>query len=89
MVKDRAERFDWALVKSFLAVLDAGDQSRWVGLTGVVETVVDDLTRARDDICELAVRYGDPNPASIAAFRSQPRISFRIRIIAIHDHLDK
>lgn len=72
-----------------LAVLDDHDFSRWVGLTGAVETVIDDVARARDDICDLAVRYGDPNPDSIAAFRTQARISFRIRIVAIHDHLDE
>ncbi|MES2209170.1 MAG: pyridoxamine 5'-phosphate oxidase family protein [Chloroflexota bacterium] len=70
-----------------LAVLDGGDSLRWVGITGVVETIVDDVARARDDICELAVRYDDADPEGLAAFRTQVRISFRIRIIAIHDHL--
>ena len=70
-----------------LAVLDGGDSMRWLGITGVVETVIDDAERARDDICELAVRYGDADPEGLAAFRTQARISFRIRIIAIHDHL--
>ncbi len=70
-----------------LAVLDGGDAMRWVGLTGVVETVVDDLETARNDICELAVRYDDARPGTIALFRTQARISFRIRITAAHDHL--
>lgn len=70
-----------------LAVLDAVDPMRWVGLTGVVETVIDDIETARDDICALAVRYGDHDPQTLAAFRTQPRISFRIRITAIHEHL--
>ncbi len=70
-----------------LAVLDGGDSMRWVGITGVVETVIDDLERARNDICDLAVRYDDARPGTIAAFRTQARISFRIRITAIHDHL--
>jgi PPOX class probable F420-dependent enzyme len=70
-----------------LAVLDGGDSLRWVGLTGFVETVIDDVETARDDICALAVRYGDEDPATMAAFRTQPRISFRIRLTAVHDHL--
>lgn len=71
-----------------MAVLDEHDAARWVGLSGLVETVIDDVEQARDDICDLAVRYGDTDPETFAAFRSQPRISFRIRIVAIHDHLD-
>lgn len=71
-----------------LAVLDGADAMRWVGLTGVVESVIDDVETARDDICALAVRYGDEDPATMAAFRTQPRISFRIRITAVHDHLE-
>lgn len=70
-----------------LAVLDGGDSLRWVGLTGVVETVIDDLETARNDICELAVRYDDTRPGILAAFRTQARISFRIRVTAVHDHL--
>lgn len=70
-----------------LAVQDAADPMRWVGLSGVVETVVDDLERARDDICALAERYDDAAPARLAEFRTQPRISFRIRITGAHDHL--
>lgn len=71
-----------------LAVLDGRDSMRWVGITGIVETVIDDVDRARDDICALAVRYDDAAPERLAEFRTQARISFRIRILAIHDHLD-
>ncbi len=70
-----------------LAILDEADQGHWVGLAGVVETRIDDLEAARDDICALAVRYGDDGPETFARFRSQPRVSFRIRITAVHDHL--
>jgi len=70
-----------------LAVLDGADPMRWVGMAGVVETVIDDVEAARDDICALAVRYDDADPATLAAFRTQPRISFRVRITAAHDHL--
>lgn len=71
-----------------LAVLDGQDSMRWVGITGVVETVIDDVERAREDICALAVRYDDAAPDRLADFRTQARISFRIRIVLIHDHLD-
>jgi PPOX class probable F420-dependent enzyme len=70
-----------------LAILDSTDPMRWVGIAGVVETRIDDLDAARDDICALAVRYGDDDPETIARFRTQPRVSFRIRISGIHDHL--
>jgi PPOX class probable F420-dependent enzyme len=71
-----------------LAILDGRDSMRWVGISGVVETVIDDVERARDDICALALRYDDGDAETLAAFRTQARISFRIRIVAIHDHLD-
>jgi PPOX class probable F420-dependent enzyme len=71
-----------------LAVPDESDPLRWVGLTGEVETIVDDVERARDDICALAERYDDTDPRTIAEFRTQARVSFRIRIVAVHDHLD-
>jgi PPOX class probable F420-dependent enzyme len=71
-----------------LAIMDGADPGRWVGVAGVVETVIDDVERAREDIVALAVRYDDASPESVATFRTQPRISFRIRILAVHDHLD-
>lgn len=70
-----------------LAVLDGSDAMHWVGLAAVVETRIDDLDAARDDICDLAVRYNDADPETIARFRSQPRVSFRMRITGVHDHL--
>jgi len=71
-----------------LAVMDEADPFRWVGIAGVVETVIDQVDPAREDIVALAVRYDDAAPDRVAAFRTQPRISFRIRIVAVHDHLD-
>jgi PPOX class probable F420-dependent enzyme len=70
-----------------LAVFWSEDPNRWVGVTGTVVEVIEDVARAREDICELAARYGDDTPSTLAAFRSQPRVSFRIRIDRIHDHL--
>jgi PPOX class probable F420-dependent enzyme len=71
-----------------LAVFWSEDPNRWVGLIGVVDEIVDDVERARDDICELAVRYGDDTPSTLASFRSQPRVSFLVRIQRVHDHLE-
>lgn len=70
-----------------LAILDGRDAMRWVGLSAVVETRIDDLDVARDDICALAARYGDDDPETLARFRSQPRVSFHVRITSVHDHL--
>ena len=71
-----------------LAFPDLDDPMRWVGLETVVEDVVNDVEQARDDIVALAVRYGEDDEDSIAAFRTQQRISFRLRVIAVADHLD-
>ena len=67
---------------------DLDDPMRWVGLDTVVEDVIDDVEQARDDIVALAVRYGEDDEDSVAAFRTQQRISFRLRVIAVADHLD-
>jgi len=71
-----------------LAIPDREDALRWVGLQTVVEEVVDEVARAREDIVSLAVRYGEDDEESVAAFRTQQRISFRLRVIAVADHLD-
>jgi PPOX class probable F420-dependent enzyme len=71
-----------------LAITDRDDPFTWVGLQAVVETVVDDVDVAREDIVALSVHYGEFSPESAARFRSQPRISFRLRIVGAHDHLD-
>jgi PPOX class probable F420-dependent enzyme len=71
-----------------LAVTDGRNLWSWVGLTGVVDETVD-TEQAREDICELAHRYedGQPSPKLLERFRSEPRISFYIRITAAHDHV--
>jgi PPOX class probable F420-dependent enzyme len=73
-----------------LAVVDSADGMRWVGLSGVVVPVRDRVT-AQADIAAMARRYND-DPEDIAGlirtFESMERISFRIRVTAIHDHLD-
>ena len=71
-----------------LAVTDRHDPFRWVGVQAVVEAVIDDVDVAREDIVALSVHYDDFSPEGAARFRSQPRISFRLRMTGIHDHLD-
>jgi hypothetical protein len=71
-----------------LAVTDLEDPFRWVGLQVVVETVIDDVAQAQDDIVSLAEHYDEADEDSVARFRSQERISFRLRIVAVHDHLE-
>ena len=71
-----------------LAVTDRNDPFRWVGAQAFVESVIDDFEAAREDIVALSVHYDDFSPESAARFRSQPRISFRLRMTGIHDHLD-
>ena len=71
-----------------IAVTDATDQS-WVGLTGTVE-VVDDQAQAQADIAAMARRYEEPAEAEAviaSRFSKQRRVSFRVTVSAIHDHL--
>jgi PPOX class probable F420-dependent enzyme len=74
-----------------LAVHDDGDGYRWVGLTGTV-TIVEDQATAQADIAEMARRYHADDPAEaerlVRDFEGQRRVSFRVAIDAVHDHLD-
>ena len=76
--------------RAALSVIDAADGYRWLGLTGVVEEIVTDVERSREDIIALAHRYHPEGPSdtSIATFRSQPRVTFLVRITGVHDHLE-
>jgi PPOX class probable F420-dependent enzyme len=76
--------------RAAISVVDQRDAYRWIGLTARVDEVVDDVERARDDIVELAHRYHPEGPtdASISAFRTQPRVSFLLRVTGVHDHLE-
>lgn len=74
--------------RASLAVTDLEDPFKWVGLQLVVDEVVDDVETARDDIVALSVRYDEADDESEARFRSQPRISFYLRITKVHDHLE-
>ena len=75
-----------------LAVIDAADGYRWVGVIGTVRAVRDQAV-AQGDIAAMAWRY--PNEGAgdvertIDRFERQERISFRISPTAFHDHLDE
>ena len=74
-----------------LAVMAGDDGYSWVGLTGVVTQVVDDQAVAQADIAGLARRYHADDPAEAErliaeVFRRQRRVSFRIRVVGVHDH---
>ena len=73
-----------------IAIPDVEDGLRWLGFTGVVDEVIEDLGRARDDIVMLDRRYsadGSVDPVTEATFRSQQRITFLVRLTGIHAHL--
>jgi PPOX class probable F420-dependent enzyme len=76
--------------RTAVSIVDQHDAYRWVGLTAVVDEVRDDVERAREDIVALAHRYRPEGPtaASLAAFRSQPRVTFLLRVTGVHDHLE-
>ena len=73
-----------------LSVIDSDNGYTWLGLTGIVDEVVDDVTVAREHIVELANRYHDnnPDPASIANFRTQPRLSYFIKVTGVYEHFE-
>lgn len=74
-----------------LAIARAGDGYRWVGLDAEVAEIVDDQVIAQADIADLARRYHADDPveveASLARFQAQRRVTFRLRITSLHDHL--
>lgn len=75
-----------------VAVSDQTDGYRWVGLTGTV-SIIDDQSTAQADIAEMARRYHADEPEKAErlirdGFTGQSRVSFRMSIDAVHDHLD-
>jgi PPOX class probable F420-dependent enzyme len=75
-----------------LSVIDTEDGYRWIGATGTVE-VVDDPEQAQADIAAMARRYHHTEPERAErmierTFRPQRRVSFRIHLDEVHDHLD-
>lgn len=74
--------------RTALAIANVANQLSWVGLTAEVIAIDEDRERAVADIVALAHRYETPpSETSIATFRSQQRITFRLRITGVHDHL--
>ena len=75
-----------------LAVLDGADGYAFVALGGRVVETIDDQAVAQADIAAFARRYHADDPAKaerlIGGFRTQHRVSFRIEIVAVHDHLE-
>ena len=75
----------------YVAVFDEDDPLRWVGLLGTAEPV-EEQPLAQADIATMARRYHHDDPATaerkIRDFVQQQRISFRIRVRAVHQHLD-
>lgn len=74
--------------RAALAIANVENQLSWVGLTAELVAVESDRERALADIIALAHRYQEhPTEAYLDGFRSQQRISFRLRITQFHDHL--
>jgi PPOX class probable F420-dependent enzyme len=79
--------------RTSLTVLDQADGYSWIGVTGNVVEVIDDQARAQADIAAMARSYHADDPESAerlitGRFQTQHRISFRIAIDGIHDHLE-
>jgi PPOX class probable F420-dependent enzyme len=66
------------------------DGYAWLGLTGRVVDIDADHDRALADIVALAWRYHPDGPATaeLDSFAAHPRITFRIAIDGVHDHLE-
>ncbi len=75
-----------------VAIADRTDGYRWIGLTGSAIAVTDQ-PQAQADIAAMARHYHDDDPTEAESmittrFERQERISFRIRLESIYDHLD-
>ena len=73
-----------------MAITDPADGYSWVGATGHVDEVVDEHDAALADIVALAWHYHPegPDPADLESFATYPRITFRIAVDGVHDHLE-
>jgi PPOX class probable F420-dependent enzyme len=75
-----------------IAVTDAHETS-WVGISGIAD-VIEDQATAQADIAAMARFYhaDDPEYAEDlirTRFATQRRVSFRVRLFAIHDHVEE
>jgi hypothetical protein len=93
LVNSRVSRFWPAHLqrdgRASLAIVGA-DGYQWVGIAGHVDEIDDDPVRALADIEALAWRYhpDGPDPDALASYRAYPRITFRIAIDRVNDHLE-
>jgi len=75
-----------------VTVPDGADGYAFVALVGRVAEIVDDQAVAQADIAAFARRYHADDPARaerlVARFRTQHRVTFRIEVVAVHDHLE-
>ena len=69
-----------------LAVVDEADRYRWVAVEASVESI-DRSEATRDDIVGLAKHFREHSADGEARFRSQARVSYRLRITAVHVEL--
>ncbi len=75
-----------------LTVIDGADGYAFVALAGRVVETIDDQDVAQADIAAFARHYHADDPdltkQLVARFRAQHRVSFRIEVVAVHDHLE-
>lgn len=75
-----------------VVVADPADGYSFVALSGRVAEVVDEQALAQADIAGMARRYHADDPVEadgvIARFRTQHRVTFRIAVQAVHDHIE-
>ncbi len=72
-----------------IAVVDAEDGYRWLGLRCKLASIDDDRARALGDIMALHRRYHDgaAGPEVEASYGAHPRVTFYVRPVRVHDHL--
>jgi PPOX class probable F420-dependent enzyme len=75
-----------------MAITDPADGYRWIGVTSAATPVTDQPT-AQADIAAMARRYhadepGEADRLIADRFERQERISFRVPLLDVHDHLD-
>lgn len=75
-----------------VVVADPADGYSFVALSGRADDVVDEQAIAQADIAGMARRYHEDDPAAadrvIARFRTQRRVTFRVAVVAVHDHIE-
>ena len=74
-----------------IAVVGPDDGSKWLGLAGELASVDDDPVRGLDGIVALHRHYHDgvEGPEVRPYYAPYPRVSLFVRIVGVHDHLDR